>query len=110
MRFMTKTLELDVIIKKILENIKSDSASENLINLVPYTNVDTISSKLDEVVDMLELIARLGTMPFLDNFDIYPLIHYAEIKRTYSIQDLLYIRLFLVMERDIIAYLKQSNL
>ncbi|BCR35986.1 endonuclease MutS2 [Mariniplasma anaerobium] len=109
MRFMTKTLELDVIIERILKNIKSDSASQNLINLTPYTDIFTISSKLDEVVDMLELVARLGTMPFLANFDIYPLIHYAEIKRTYTIQDLLYIRLFLVMERDILAYLKQKQ-
>lgn len=109
MRFMTKTLELDVIIERILKNIKSDSASENLINLIPYTDVSMISSKLDEVVDMLELIAKLGSMPFLDNFDIYSLVHYAKIKRNYTIQDLLYIRLFLVMERDILSYLKQKQ-
>jgi DNA mismatch repair protein MutS2 len=106
---MTKTLELDVIIERILKNIKSDSASENLINLIPYTDVSMISSKLDEVVDMLELIAKLGSMPFLDNFDIYSLVHYAKIKRNYTIQDLLYIRLFLVMERDILSYLKQKQ-
>jgi DNA mismatch repair protein MutS2 len=109
MRFMTKTLELDVIIEIILKNIKSDSAAKNLIHLTPYTNLSTISKKLDEVVDMLELIAKLGTMPFLDDFDIYSLIHYAEIKRTYTIQDLLYIRLFLVMERDILNFLKQKQ-
>ncbi len=109
MRFMTKTLELDVIIERILKNIKSDSASNNLIQLNPYTDKDMISHKLDEVVDMVELIAKLSTMPFLDNFDIYPLIRYASIDRTYSIQDLLYIRLFLVMERDILAYLKQKQ-
>lgn len=109
MRFMTKTLELDVIIERILKHIKSDSAANNLIKLTPYTDNDLISSKLDEVVDMVELIARLSTMPFLDNFDIYPLMHYAAIDRTYTIQDLLYIRLFLIMERDILAYLKQKQ-
>ena len=46
---------------------------------------------------------------FLDDFDIYNLLHYAEIKRRYSIQDVLYIRLFLVMERDIHLYLKQKQ-
>lgn len=110
MRFMTKTLELDLIIEKILKYIKSDSAKNNLIQLEPYTNETVINQKLDEVSDMIELIAKLGNMPFLDDFDIYQLLHYAKIKRSYSIQDVLYVRLFLMMERDIHQFLKQKNI
>lgn len=108
MRFMTKTLELDQIIDLILKYTKSDSAKDNFNNIEPYTDENLINQKLDEVVDMVELIAKLGNMPFLENFDIYQLIHYAEINRSFSIQDILYIRLFLVMERDIHQFLKQK--
>lgn len=109
MRFMTKTLELDQIIEKISKYLKSDSAKQKLNSQQPSTNLDEVSHMLVEVNDMLELIAKFGAIPFLDDFDIYTLLHYAEIKRRYSIQDLLYIRLFLVMERDILLYLRQRQ-
>ncbi len=109
MSFMTKTLELDQIKEIILKYVKSDSAKDKFIQLEPYQDLNLIHSKLDEVLDMLELIAKLGRIPFLDDFDIYQLLHYADIKRRYSIQDILYIRLLLVMERDIFQYLKQKQ-
>ncbi len=109
MRFMTKTLELDQIIEKISKYLKSDSAKQKLNHQEPSTDLSHVNHMLVEVNDMLELIAKFGTIPFLDDFDIYPLLHYAEIKRRYSIQDLLYIRLFLVMERDILLYLRQRQ-
>jgi DNA mismatch repair protein MutS2 len=106
---MTKTLELDQIIEKISKYLKSDSAKQKLNHQEPSTDLSHVNHMLVEVNDMLELIAKFGTIPFLDDFDIYPLLHYAEIKRRYSIQDLLYIRLFLVMERDILLYLRQRQ-
>ena len=109
MSFMTKTLELDQMQDIILKYVKSDSAKDKFNHLEPYKDLEVINLKLDEVLDMLELIAKLGRVPFLDDFDIYNLLHYAEIKRRYSIQDVLYIRLFLVMERDIHLYLKQKQ-
>ena len=109
MRFMTKTLELDQIIEIISKYLKSDSAKQKLNTQEPSTHIDEIEHMLLEVNDMLELIAKFGRIPFLDDFDIYQLLHYAEIKRRYSIQDLLYIRLFLVMERDILLYLRQRQ-
>lgn len=109
MRFMTKTLELDQIIEIISKYLKSDSAKQKLNTQEPSTDMDEVEHMLLEVNDMLELIARFGRIPFLDDFDIYQLLHYAEIKRRYSIQDLLYIRLFLVMERDILLYLRQRQ-
>jgi DNA mismatch repair protein MutS2 len=106
---MTKTLELDQIIDKISKSLKSDSAKQKLNSQQPSTDLNDVKHMLVEVNDMLELIAKFGTIPFLDDFDIYTLLHYAEIKRRYSIQDLLYIRLFLVMERDILLYLRQRQ-
>jgi DNA mismatch repair protein MutS2 len=106
---MTKTLELDQIIEKISKSLKSDSAKQKLNSQQPSTDLNDVKHMLVEVNDMLELIAKFGTIPFLDDFDIYTLLHYAEIKRRYSIQDLLYIRLFLVMERDILLYLRQRQ-
>ncbi|AUD65155.1 hypothetical protein BK011_05470 [Tenericutes bacterium MZ-XQ] len=109
MRFMTKTLELDQIIEIISKYLKSDSAKQKLNTQEPSTDINEVDHMLLEVDDMLELIARFGRIPFLDDFDIYQLLHYAEIKRRYSIQDLLYVRLFLVMERDILLYLRQRQ-
>jgi DNA mismatch repair protein MutS2 len=106
---MTKTLELDQIIEIISKYLKSDSAKQKLNTQEPSTDMNEVEHMLLEVNDMLELIARFGRIPFLDDFDIYQLLHYAEIKRRYSIQDLLYVRLFLVMERDILLYLRQRQ-
>lgn len=64
MSFMTKTLELDQIKETILKYVKSDSAKDKFNHLEPYNNLDIINLKLDEVLDMLELIAKLGRVPF----------------------------------------------
>jgi len=73
MRFMTKTLELDQIKEIILKYMKSDSAKNKLNQLEPFTDLDIINQKLDEVLEMLELIAKLEKI-FDSRFTLYTLI------------------------------------
>ncbi|HBY66095.1 MAG TPA: hypothetical protein DEG42_06980, partial [Acholeplasmataceae bacterium] len=104
MRFMSKALELNQILDKISKYAKSDTIRDEIINLEPMTDQDSIESALTETLDMTTLIVRSGVMPFLEDYDIHELLKYASLDRSFSIQELLYVRLFLLMERDIIKY------
>lgn len=109
MGFMTKTLELDLILAKIAQKLKSDSAKQQLHQFNPSKEIDEIHQMLDESVDMLSLIQRLGSLPLLPDFDLFSLFNYAKINRDYTLQDLLYIRLFLRMEKELFTYLKERE-
>ncbi|MBU1094045.1 MAG: endonuclease MutS2 [Firmicutes bacterium] len=107
MRFMMKALELNQILELISSYAKSDTIRNEIINLEPMTEVQSIRHALDETMDMTTLIIRAGVLPFLEDYDIHELLRYASLDRIYSIQELLYVRLFLLMERDIIKYFRE---
>ena len=109
MRFMTKTLEMDKILSKVVSYAKSETIRSQIANLTPMTVLNSVTKSLDETMDMTTLILRAGLIPFLENYDIHQLFGYASKKRTFSIQELLYVRLFLLLERDIIRYFKQLS-
>lgn len=106
MRFMTKTLELNQILEKISSYAKSDTIKDEILALEPMVEFDLIDRELTEVSDMLSLITRASVMPFIMDYDIHELIRYAGLERLYSLQEILYIRLFLKMERDFHTYYK----
>jgi len=106
MRFMTKTLELNQILEKIGTYAKSDTIKDEILALEPMTDMALIERELLEVSDMLSLISRAGVIPFIIDYDIHELIRYAGLERLYSLQEILYIRLFLKMERDFHAYFR----
>jgi len=109
MRFMTKTLEMDKFLSKVVSYAKSETIRSQIANLTPMTVLNSVTKSLDETMDMTTLILRAGLIPFLENYDIHQLFGYASKKRTFSIQELLYVRLFLLLERDIIRYFKQLS-
>lgn len=109
MRFMTKTLELHTILDKVAGYAKSDTVRNDLIGLEPMTDMPMIAKSLDEVTDMTALIQRSGLLPLIENYDIHELLKYAGLERVFSIQELLYVRLFLSMERDILRYRKETE-
>jgi len=109
MRFMTKPLELHLILDKIALYAKSNTIRDEIKGLEPMTDIDLIERHLQETHDMLTLILRQGTLPLIEDYDIHELIHYASLDRTFTLQELLYIRLFLLMERDILAYRKETE-
>lgn len=101
MRFMTKPLEYDKILSQVSSFSKTDSIRHSIRTLQPMTDLDAINIALDEVLEMDTLISRLGVWPLLSDFDIKDLLDYARSDRVFTIKDILTIRLFLVMERDI---------
>lgn len=107
MRFMMKALELNQILDLISRYAKSDTIRNEIISLEPMTDIQSISLALDETMDMTTLILRAGLLPFLEDYDIHELLKYASLDRVFSIQELLYVRLFLLMERDIIKYYRE---
>ncbi len=106
MRFMTKTLELNKILASISVYAKTETVKAEIINLEPMVVKNAIDQSLDETMDMTTLILRAGHLPFLENYDIHQLLRYSKKSRIFSIPELLNIKLFLTMERDIISYYK----
>jgi DNA mismatch repair protein MutS2 len=107
MSFMTKTLELNLILEQIASYSKTKRTQTEIESLFPMTEVDKIEEALYEVLNMTELIAKFGVVPLIDDFDIEMLIQYGKVKRIYTIQELLVWRLFLKMERDVIQHFKK---
>jgi DNA mismatch repair protein MutS2 len=109
MRFMTKTLELHIILNQVASYAKSDTVRNDIFSLEPMTEQSLIEKNLDEVMDMTALIQRSGVLPLIENYDIHELLRYAGLERVFSIQELLYVRLFLSMEKDIIRYYRETE-
>ena len=108
MRFMSKTLELNQILDKISLYAKTHTIKDEILNLEPQVNLESIQEELTLVSDMFLLQNRAGIIPLIDDFDIHQLLKYASLDRVYTIKDLLYIRLFLSMEKDVINYYKET--
>jgi DNA mismatch repair protein MutS2 len=104
---MTKALELNQILESVAKYAKSDTVKEDLLNLEPMTEIELIDQVLTEVYDMTTLISRAGVLPLIEDYDIHQLLKYASLLRVFSIQELLYVRLFLAMERDILTYARE---
>lgn len=109
MRFMMKTLELNQILEKVAQKAKCDTIRNDFLNMQPMTDVDAIKQALTETLDMTTLIFKSGTLPILEDYDIHQLLNYAAMERAFSIQEILYIRLFLLMERDMIRYVRELD-
>ncbi|MFA6801392.1 MAG: endonuclease MutS2 [Acholeplasmataceae bacterium] len=107
MRFMTKTLEFPHIINRIKKYAHTDSTSVFIEQLMPMTSLDDIKQKLSETDDYLSIVLRMSRCPFVDDFDIVQLFGYGQKHMSYSIYELLQIKLFLSMEKDIVFYIRE---
>ena len=108
MRYMTKQLEFNAILKAVAKYAKTDRVKSRIFDLQPQDDLQTIHVMLNEVDTLRSMIVQLGQMPLIDDFDIDKLINYAAIERTYSLIEIMHIRLFLSMEKDIINYYKNA--
>lgn len=106
MRFMTKQLELHTILKAVAKHAKTETVSNRILSLEPSTDLTAIKQSLNEVDDLRFLIVQCGSLPLIPDFDIYDLINYANHNRSYALAEILQIRLFLAMEKDVINYFK----
>jgi DNA mismatch repair protein MutS2 len=110
MSFMTKTLELHHILSQIALYAKTERVKTIIESLYPMTDLDEIELSLFKVLDMMNLISKIGNVPLIEDFDIAELIKYGKMNRNYTIHELLIWRLFLKMERDVIQYFKNAAL
>ena len=108
MRFMTKQLELDKVLKAVAMHAKTDSVSVRIQNLIPSSKITDIEAALNDVESLRSFIVQIGQIPLIPDFDIHELLDYAKIDRNYSLVEILYIRLFLAMERDVNNYYKNA--
>ena len=106
MQFMTKTLEFHEILQRISQFTHTASSRLMIEELKPHTNLEEVSHILNETDDMLRIILRGSYFPFIDDFDIVQLFQYGEKHLSYSLYELMQIRLFLSMEKDIVSYVK----
>lgn len=106
MIFSKKSLEFDVIKTKITKYILSKSAEKIIKSLEPSTSILTVKSMLNETDSMLNLIVKYGKLPLMENYDISVIKDFRDIERSFTIDELLDIRLFLVMEKTILNYIK----
>ncbi len=108
MRFMTKQIELDSVLKAVAKHAKTDSVKMRIQSLQPAINKDEIRTLLNEVEALRSLSVQVGQIPLIPDFDIHDLIGYAAIDRSYSLVEVQQIRLFLAMERDVLGYYKNA--
>lgn len=106
MRFMTKTLEFPEILKRVEKYAHTDSTREKINLLTPQVELIDIEQSLRETSDFLSIVYRVSRIPFVDDFDIVQLFSYGEKQLSYSIYELLQIKLFLAMEKDIFSYIR----
>ena len=109
MRFMTKSLELNIILEKVAHYAKTDTVREEIVSLEPMIDQLLIERHLTETSDMLQLITKMGQLPLIEDYDIHELIRYADLERFFTIQELLTIRLFLIMEKGVLHYRKEAE-
>jgi len=106
---MTKPLELHLILEKVAHYAKSNTIRSEILALEPSTDLLFVERQLNEVDQMLSLIERQGILPLMEDYDIHELIQYASLDRVFTLQELLYVRLFLVMEKDMLSYFKETE-
>jgi DNA mismatch repair protein MutS2 len=106
---MTKPLELHLILEKVAHYAKSNTIRSEILALEPSTDLLFVERQLNEVDQMLSLIERQGILPLMEDYDIHELIQYASLDRAFTLQELLYVRLFLVMEKDMLSYFKETE-
>jgi DNA mismatch repair protein MutS2 len=113
MQFMLKTLEFDTILNMVAAYAKTEYTKQQIIGLTPDVSLEKIAVMLDETDDMLSLIQRLGIIPLIEDFDISELLKLLSVRKYLSIKELMIIRLFLSMEKDVFNYfseLKRLNI
>ena len=109
MSYATKALEFDVVLTRISKYAMCDTTKQNIQNLMPFDDLTTVTSELQKTKQTLDLIARMGSFPFIEDYDIFELFNAISIGQVLSIKDVLSVRLFMAMTKDIIHLFKDMT-
>lgn len=101
MRSSLNILEFDKIKKQISKLTFSLSAQDKITQLNPSISCQVVDKMLNQTNEMLNIIVKYGSLPFLEHFDNTILTKDNTLERIYYIDELLYLRLYLVMEQEI---------
>ena len=107
MGFDLKTLEYQHILDKVNQHVYTQTASNIVKNLKPYTNYQTIKEELLKTDELSKLIMAYGKTPLIHDFDIYDILKKAKQTGFLSLEDVLMIRLYLNLEDEIRTYFQK---
>ncbi|MGI6782183.1 MAG: endonuclease MutS2 [Acholeplasmataceae bacterium] len=104
MRFETKTLEFDKILKLVSRHAVSHRVKETILDLPIYTNLEVVSSLLNETNDALEAIIRSSNLSLDPKYDIIESLKRLEIGSILQTNELLLVHIFLKEEARLKNY------
>lgn len=107
MSYATKALEFDVVLKRISKYSMCETTRHQIENLMPFLDLPTVQIEIQKTKQTLDLIARMGSFPFIEDYDVHELFKAISIGQVLSIRDILSVRLFMVMTRDIINVFRE---
>lgn len=107
MSYATKALEFDVVLKRISKYAMCETTRHQVENLMPFLDLPTVQLEIQKTKQTLDLIARMGSFPFIEDYDVHELFKAISIGQVLSISDILSVRLFMVMTRDIINVFRE---
>ncbi len=107
--FDFKTLEFN----KVLDNISTyaflDSTKERISSLEPFNDIDSLNESLDQVVEAILGITKLGNIPLDHMFDVKDAIKKCEIGSIISSEDLYKISILIEKSRILTKYGKDME-
>ncbi len=107
MSYAFKALEFDVVLTRISKYAMCQTTIQNILNLTPLDDLESVQREIQKTKQTLDLIARMGSFPFIEDYDIDDLFNAITIGQVLSIKDILSVRLFMVMTKDVIHVFKE---
>lgn len=108
MGFSIKTVEFDIIKEQVKNYAYSKLASVEIEDANPSVDILNVEKMLNETNELINIISKFGNLPFLENFDNNILNTNRRIERIYTIQELLFLKLYLKMSMDIDNYFRNN--
>lgn len=99
--FNYETLEFTKILTEIAQFTKSDAAKKEVLSLTPLNNQEAIIYSQETILEALEILVKIGNLSLIQDYDIDNIINSIKIKRNLTINDIQYLRLFLVMGKNL---------
>jgi DNA mismatch repair protein MutS2 len=107
MSYAFKALEFDVVLTRISKYAMCQTTIQNILNLTPLDDLESVQTEIQKTKQTLDLIARMGSFPLIEDYDIDDLFNALTIGQVLSIKDILSVRLFMVMTKDVIHVFKE---
>lgn len=107
MSYAFKALEFDVVLTRISKYAMCQTTIQNILNLTPLDNLESVQMEIQKTKQTLDLIARMGSFPLIEDYDIDDQFNALTIGQVLSIKDILSVRLFMVMTKDVIHVFKE---